>query len=96
MSHSFDSGEGTRPREYLRAAQASVIRIRKLLRAAKAKRAGSCLSGLRSDAERLALLIERLAKRGQEAPAVEALKIAEYVEVLVDLLLAELDDHFAD
>jgi len=90
------SGAGTRPSDFLRAAESSAIMIRKLLHSQAGVDAGSCLSGSKSDAERLTKLIERLAQRGQKVPAVEALKIAQYVEVLVDLVRAELDAYFAD
>ena len=84
-----------RPRELLRSAESSAVRIRKLLRAHEARTKASELSGSMHDAVRLAGLIERLAHYGQTAPAEESMRVAEYVDQMIDLLIVELHEFLA-
>ena len=82
----------TRPSEFLRAAECSAVRIRKLLAALRGREQTALgPSGSMHDAERLAELVERLARYGQKVPAAEAMRIASYVDELISMLLAELD-----
>jgi hypothetical protein len=48
------------------------------------------------DARRLADTIECLTRHGRHHRAAEAIEIAEYVEILCDLLLAEIDELLAN
>ena len=98
MSKSNDglSGRSMRPSDFLRAAESGAVRIRKLLRATAAQHAVDGSSGSMCDAERLTELIERLARQGQKAPAVDAIRIEEYVESLIEMLRADLDCYFTD
>ena len=84
-----------RPRELLRSAECSAVRIRKLLRALQARTKASGPSGSMHDAVRLAGLIERLAHYGQTAPAEESMRVAEYVDQMIGLLVVELHEFLA-
>ena len=84
-----------RPRELLRSAESSAVRSRKLLRAHEARTKASEPSGSMHDAVRLAGLIERLAHYGQTAPAEESMRVAEYVDQMIDLLIVELHEFLA-
>ena len=94
-SHGDRPGGPPRPREFLRSAECSAVRIRKLLRAKMARRPGSGSSESTHDAVRLVELIEHLARHGQKVPAAEAVRLAEYVEITISMLAAEFDDFLA-
>ncbi len=91
----IQSGGSPRPREILRAAERSAVRIRKLLRANTARTQGSESSWSMDDAVRLAELAEKLARYGQKVPAAEAVRFVERVETILGMLNAELNDLLA-
>ncbi|HEY3325371.1 MAG TPA: hypothetical protein VGP72_33270 [Planctomycetota bacterium] len=71
------------PREYLRFAEEWAIRVQRLL-------SNGDDSVPKGDASRNLALIERLARRGKNATAVEARGLAGKVERLIDLTRTEL------
>ena len=80
-----------RPREFLRLVEDQANRIRKLLQAMRPVKSTSGSSGSTDDAVALAELVERLAHWGQGIAAVDAIDLAERVELLIDMLGAEVD-----
>ncbi len=95
MSKNEPSGVSLRASDILRSAECSAVRIRKLLASSGRQASPAGTSGSMHDAVRLAELIERLAHHGQKLPAAEAMQVADYVEWLVDVLLAELHGSLA-
>jgi hypothetical protein len=95
QSESFASGDtrlrNWRPSEYLAHAEASANRIRKLL-ACLPDRDGHSNPASHVDAERLAKLVEELARHGQSQSAMVAAEIAERVEPLLTLLANEISE----
>ena len=94
-NHGDQPGGLLRPGDVFRAAEGSAIKIRKLLSGETSRTAASESLDLMHDAVRLAELVEKIANRGQKVPAAEAIQLAEYVERLIALLHAELDELLA-
>lgn len=85
-----------KPRELLGFAESYAIRVRRTLSDMDARGLPPGESGHSwRDAVELASLIEQLAKRGHSLAAAEATEIAEYVELLLDLLRAEINELLA-
>ncbi len=95
QSLSFASGDTTlrnwRPSEYLAHAEASENRIRKLLACLPDRDAPSNPAS-QADAERLAKLVEELARHGRSQSAIAAAEIADRVEPLLNLLANEISE----
>jgi len=95
QSASFASGDTTlrnwRPSEYLAHAEASANNIRKLL-ARLPDRDDHSNPASKADAERLAQLVEELARHGQSQSAEVAAVIADQVERVLNLLDNEINE----
>ena len=89
------SGSVSKPSEFFRVCECSAIRIRKLLRSARTRRAVSATSGSMDDAVALAMLIEKISQHGQNLAAAEAMDLAERLERLFDQLRSEVDSLLA-
>lgn len=83
-------GEASRLRETLRAVETSANRTRKLLRDIESW-SGATRSGNMDDVLKLADMVERLARHGQRLDAEEAIDLAERLELLLEVLGAEVD-----
>lgn len=78
-------------REELRSVENQAVAIRKLLRQLR----GRLRRGVTADAEKLAKLIESLARFGQRTTAVQAVDVASELDGLTVLLACEVDGFFA-
>ncbi len=89
--HELRTGGFSRPSEFLRSVETRAIRIRKLLASSNEARKAQRTSGSMDDAVQLADLIERLSRYGQTIAAADAIAVADYVDLLVDILKAKVD-----
>ena len=80
-----------RTREELQAVENRTVVIRKLLRQLRAR----LPRGVTGDAERLARVIECLARRGQRCSAADAVEIASRLDAFASMLGREVDNFFA-
>ena len=87
-------GRPWRPREFLRHAETLAANIRKLLTKCQAS-GPPRYPASKDDALHLARLIEAIASKGRRGSVADAIETAERVELLIDLLKAEVDDILA-
>ena len=77
-------------RGFLRSLEQAANRIRKLLRDHKSRSRASRSRSI-DNAVKLAELVERLAHHGQSLAAADAIDLADRLELLLEMLRAELD-----
>ena len=87
MEHVLNESSCSGSREFFRVAEERAVGIRKSLRRLLPGIAG----GVMDNALKIAGTIETLSRWGQKVDAEEAVEVAADIEVLTEMLLAELD-----